>query len=246
MVNIGFTTGCLYRSKVTFDDRIKLYHSLGANAIELSLATPGELFEYNLTEETIKDINKYTSVSIHAPWKEVRYNSGSETKKIIDKLRVLYEKLPIDGLVLHPDTIDNFEILDQSGLPFLLENMDRRKSYGTHPEQFRELKSKYNFGFVLDVEHAYEHDPTMQLAREFIDAMGDKLKHMHVSGFNESEIHVPTYCAVNKDEISKMLNVGLNVPIILEGILLEDIENSIKKELEFVRNFDIKNHLKDF
>ena len=238
MANIGFATGSLYRTEIPFDERIKLYYSLGADAIELSFATPNQLFDYHLSEQAKNNIEKFASVSIHAPWKEVRYWDNSETQKIIDKLRTLCSKLPVEGLVLHPDTIDNFEILDQSGLPFLLENMDRRKSYGTHPEQFRELKRKYNFGFVLDIQHAYEHDSSMQLAKELIDVMGNKLKHMHISGYSESEIHVPTHCAVNKKEITEILRMGLNVPIILEGILLEDIQNSIKKELEYIRNFE--------
>ena len=238
MANIGFTTGSLYRSEIPFDERIKLYHSLGADAIELSFATPNQLFGYTISEEAKNNIEKFASISIHAPWKEVRYDSGSETQAIINKLRTLCDQLPIEGLVLHPDTIDDFEVLDQSGLPFLLENMDRRKPYGTHPKQFEELKRKYNFGFVLDVEHAYEHDSSMKLAREFIEVMGDRLKHMHVSGYNESEIHVPTYCAVNKQEITEILKIGLSVPIVLEGILLEDIPSSIKRELEYVRSLE--------
>jgi endonuclease IV len=238
MANIGFTTGSLYRSNVSFDEGIRLYHSLGANAIELSFATPTKLLEYNLGEQSRQDIKKFAEVSIHAPWKEVRYDSGPKTQAIINKLKTLYEQLPIKGLVLHPDTIDDFEILDQSGLPFLLENMDKRKSYGIHPDHFRELKSKYNFGFVLDVEHAYEHDSSMNLAKEFIKVMGDRLKHMHVSGYNKSEIHVPTYQAINKKEIGQILKMNLGVPIILEGILLEDVENSITKELEYIRSFE--------
>ncbi len=237
MAKIGFTTGSLYRSNISFDERIKLYHSLGADAIELSFVTPKDLLDYHLSEQAIKDIKKYAAVSIHAPSGEVRYGQNIETKIIIEKLRFLCDKLTVEGLVLHPDTIDNFEILEQSELPFLLENMDRRKSFGTHPNQFLELKRKYNFGFVLDLEHAYEHDPSMRLAREFIEVMGDRLKHMHVSGYNESENHVLTYSAVNKEAITEILKIGLNVPKILEGILLEDIQDSIKKELGYVRKY---------
>lgn len=238
MANIGFTTGSLYRSEIPFDEVIKLYYSLGADAIELSFATPNQLFDYQLSEQSAEDIKKFTSISIHAPWKEVRYDDNPNTNRIIEKLRLLCNKFPVRGIVLHPNIIDNFEMLDQSGLPFLLENMDRRKSYGIHPEQFRELKKKYNFGFVLDVEHAYEHDPSMQLAREFIDVMGDRLKHMHISGCNESEIHTSTYCAVNKEAVTEILKLGLSVPKILEGVLLEEAQDSIKKELAYVRSFE--------
>jgi hypothetical protein len=238
MANIGFTTGSLYKSKIPFEQRIELYGSLGAEAIELSFATPDLLFDNRLSEQAIKDIKNFKSLSIHAPWRKVRYDANSETHKIIEKLRFLCDKLSVEGLVLHPDTIDNFEILNQSGLPFLLENMDGRKSYGTHPKQFRELKEKYNFGFVLDVQHAYEHDKSMELAKEFIQIMGDRLKHMHISGYSESEIHVPVYCAINKEAITEILKLGLNVPKILEGILLDDIQNSITKELAYIKKFE--------
>ena len=237
MPKTGFSTGSLRRANVPFNERIRLYHSLGADAIELSFATPTELFEYNLSDQSKRDIKKFKAVSIHAPWKEFRYNSDSKTQEIINKLKTFCNELPIRGLVLHPDTIDDFEILKQSGLPFLLENMDRRKAYGTHPEHFKELKRKCNFGFVLDVEHAYEHDPSMKLAKEFVEVMGDRLKHLHVSGCSESAGHVPTYSAINKKEITKILKLKLAVPIILEGALIEDASNSITKELEYVRSF---------
>jgi endonuclease IV len=240
MASIGFTTGSLYRSNFSFDEIIKLYDLSGADAIELSFATPSQFFEYELSEQSINNIKKFKSISIHAPWKEVRYSADSVTKNIIEKLKSFCDKFSVEGIVLHPDTIDDFGILVDSGLPFLLENMDKRKTFGTHPDHFRELKRKYNFGFVLDIEHAYEHDSSMQLAKELIDVMGDRLKHMHVSGSSDSEIHVLTYCATNREAITKILELNVSVPKILEGILLTDVDNSIIKELAYVKKYEKK------
>ncbi|MEK6757488.1 MAG: hypothetical protein AABX88_00015 [Nanoarchaeota archaeon] len=240
MENIGFTTGSLYRSEIPFEKRIELYHSLGANAIELSFGTPTQLFEFQLSEKITKDIKKFKFITIHAPWKEVRYNESSETRQIINKLKTLNNKFSVKGIVLHPDTIDDFDILVRSGLPFLLENMDKRKDFGTLPKHFEELKNKYNFDFVLDLQHAYEHDHSMQLTKNLIELMGKRLKHMHVSGHTKSEIHVPTYLADNKDAITKILKLRVDVPKILEGILLEDINETIKSELEYVKIYERK------
>lgn len=238
MSSVGFTTGSLYRSKIDFDQRIELYQSFGADAIELSFATPYELEKFNLSEGLAETIKKFASISIHAPWKDVRYDSSSITQQIIERLRSICQTLPIKGLVLHPHTIDNFKILDESGLPFLVENMDGRKSSYTHPKHFVEIMKKYNFGFVLDIEHIYEHDVSMQLGNDFIDFMGDRLVHMHVSGRSETEIHVPTHAAPNRDALEKILKLNINVPKILEGILLENIDDMIKTELDYVRNFE--------
>ncbi len=238
-MNVGFSTGCLYRSDIGFDEVIKLYSSL-CDTIELSFATPSELFGYVLSEQAIEHLKGFEFISIHAPWKEIRYADDFKTESVIDRIKSLCEVLTIRGIVMHPDTIDDPKLLYSSGLPILLENMDSRKKYGTHPDHIKELKDKYDFGFVFDVQHAYEHDPTMEMAKEMIDVMGNRLKHMHVSGWNESEIHVPTYCADNKEKITKVLELGLDVPKILEGRIFEDIDSMLRKELEYVKNYEIE------
>jgi len=240
MASVGFTTANFYRSPISFDESIKLCHSLGAKAIELSFPTLEELFDYKLSAEKIGNIKKFESVSIHAPSDKVRYDVDIITQKIIETLSFFCDKLPIKWIVLHPSSIDNFEILDKSGLPFLLENMDKTKSCGVSPQQFRELKDKYNFGFVFDAQHAYEHDPSMKIAKELIDVMWNRLKHMHISGYNELEIHAPVHCAINKESITEILKLGLNVPKILEWAPSNDIKNSIIKELMYVMNYEAK------
>lgn len=238
MANIGFTTGSLYFSQIPLKNIVKMYYSLGADAIELSFSTPNALLEYKFDKEIIKDIQKFETISIHAPWKEIRYDSGDDTDKIIKKLKRIYDKLPIKGIVLHPDRVDGFERLEKTGLPFLIENMDQRKEYGISPEQFKIFKKDYNFGFVLDLQHSYEHDPTMKTAKKLIKIMGDRLKHIHVSGCNQFERHAPTYLADNKKSISKILKMGINTPKILEGILSENIKETIKNELRYIRNYE--------
>lgn len=238
MAYVGFSTGSLHQIGMPFDERIRLYLSLGAEAIELGFATPSTLLEYQLSNQSISDIKEFRSVSVHAPWKGLRYGSDNSTRKVVDKLRRLCDDLPITGLVLHPDTIDDFDMLNKSGLPFLLENMDIRKSYATHPDQFREFVKNYQFGFVLDVQHAYEHDHSMAIAKEFIEVMGDRLKQMHVSGRSASEIHVPVFQSSNRESILDILKLGLNVPKIFEGIVVKDIRNTIQQELSYVRLFE--------
>lgn len=238
MANIGFTTGSLYLSRTSLKKIVKMYKSLGADAIELSFSTPNSLLKRTLDEEIIKDIQKFETISIHAPWKEVRYDSGKNTDSIIKKLKQICDKIPIDGIVLHPDTIDDFKRLEKSGLPFLIENMDKRKEYGINPEQFKLLKREYSFGFVLDLQHAYEHDPTMKTAKKLIKIMGDRLKHMHVSGCTKIERHVPTYLADNKESISKILKMSIDTPKILEGILSGNIKEKIRNELKYAKNYE--------
>lgn len=236
MSNVGFSTSCLRRSDIPLSERIKFYHSLGADAIELSLPMLDKLKKFKLSEEIIKDIKKYDFVTIHAPFRGVRYGSDKKTKDIIDKLKYLCDQLPIEGIVMHPHIIDDFSFIKNSKLPFLFENMDSRRSFGTQPSHFKELIRNYDFGFVFDVQHTYEHDSSMKLAREIIQAMGKNLKHMHVSGCTKSEKHFPLYMSDNKDAIVEILKLTKNIPKILEGKLLENISQTASEELKFIKS----------
>ncbi len=72
MADIGFSTGCLYKSKMTFLEKIRLFHSLGATAIEIHL----EELQTGSSEETIKTLKKFSTITIHAPWKKGGYRKN--------------------------------------------------------------------------------------------------------------------------------------------------------------------------
>jgi len=239
MASVGFSTGGLYTTGLPLDKRIKMYLSSGADAIELSFLTADELFQAKLSKETIVNIKKFKYISIHAPGKNIRYNKDS-AKAIINKLQEICSQIPVNGIVLHPDVVDDFQVLEKSNLPFLIENMDKRKTSGTDVKYFEELKKKYNFGFVLDLQHVYEHDKSMKLAEQFIKIMGNRLKHMHVSGCTESDIHAPTHSSSNREAITKILKKSIDVPKILEGNLTGNTEEIMGKELAYIRKYEKK------
>lgn len=235
---VGFTTGSLYKSRLSMKKVLELYLEAGANAVELSLATPEELSNFKLDEEMLSLLNKFDFVSIHAPMKDMTYKDDKKTRKVIEQLRRICDKISIRGLVLHPNIIEDFDILNDSNLPFLIENMDHKKNVGTTVEEFKEYYEKYDFDFVLDLQHSYEYDPSMKLAKEFLLAMADRLHHLHVSGQDSIERrHVLTYRAKNREAIERALKLQIHVPKILEGFLEEPDLEDLKKEIQYVRQF---------
>ncbi|MBN2095072.1 MAG: hypothetical protein JW727_03415 [Candidatus Aenigmarchaeota archaeon] len=234
MVPIGFTTGLLFKLPLPFEERVKLMHSIGTEAIELSFATPKELFDCRPSVEIQALMKNFRYVTIHAPWKNVGYGRGIKTERILIHLRYLCQKFPVKGIVVHPDTVFDFQKLEKSGLPILLENVGRKK-FGADTEVFRTIRDRFNFGFVLDIEHAYDNDPTMKLAEEFYGVMGDRLRHMHVSGHRGSEMHVPVFLSDNRETVAEFLEEHSKHPIILEGIISKDVQERLRDELNFVR-----------
>ena len=251
-MTVGFSTGCLFRSGMLMEDCLSLYNSWRIKAVELMFTTPSELLRFDpvFSSSILKQFNQIT---IHAPMKEVyytpheevkpfRYHSGQEA--VMDKLRSIAHQVPIQGIVVHPDLVDDYAWLDQSGLPILLENMDHRKKVGLTPEFFEQILAKYSFGTVLDVQHAWEHDPSMSLAKELLAAMGSRLRYLHVSGgigtpgAEGYQGHAPLVLSQNRASITDFLERSLpSVPFILEGGVWTTPPRAIAQaELAYVEN----------
>lgn len=239
MVEVGFSTGDLYESKLSLDEVIKRCSSVGAEAIELNFGSSKLLLEHELNEDSKEALRNFSYLSVHAPFVKAEYGDNEETKVIINELKELHEEFNVDGVVVHPNDVEDFEVLEETDLPFLIENMDPRKKEGKEPSYFEELKDEYSFEFVFDVEHAYENDESMDLAFEMIEVMGSRLKHMHVSGCRGDRNHVPVYDSENRREIGKVLKEGLDVPKILEGVLRGNLKEAMTKELSYVRNYEV-------
>jgi len=236
MNQLGFSTGCLYKTSINIEERINLYSSVGANAIELGFGSPSELFLFNLSQRTIKNLDKYNFISIHAPWVgEIKYRDNKLSENVFQKLEKLCQEIDVKGIVFHPNTITNFYLLEKTNLPIYIENMDKRKSIGINEKYFEKLKQRYNFRFVLDLQHAYEHDELMNLTNNLTNLIGNRLNHLHVSGTLNQSFHSPLYLAENLKKIKKSLqNPKLTlVPKILEGEIKN--QNNLKKEIDLLK-----------
>ena len=240
MAPVGLSTGALFSSNLSLQERLNLYHGVGSQGVEIMLATRDEAYRCTLSEELEKSVCRFAPVTIHAPMIGLRYNNDDDTKALLWHLGDLCKYLPIVGIVVHPDLVDDFTVLEKSGLPILIENMDRRKTCYTKPGDIERLAKDYNFGFCMDVQHIWEHDPSMVMADDMRAAMGDRLRQMHVSGCTATEIHYPTFLAENKDAIVKVLEKRITVPKVLEGLITKEPDRlkAAREELAFVRQYE--------
>ncbi|MFO8016282.1 MAG: hypothetical protein R6U32_04205 [Candidatus Woesearchaeota archaeon] len=244
MRHTGFSTGCLHGSGMSMEEIVELYLSAGADAIELSFATPQEMEDFQLSDNLSGKINKFDYVTVHAPWKRNYHFHDEEARMVVDKIGEISAKADIRGVVVHPDPLPPLNILMESGIPFLIENMDHMKYFGTEPKHFRQFKRYYNLDFVFDIQHAYEHDPSMKLAEELMICIGPRLKHMHASGQAGGLNHSLIHAAENRDAITGILQkaagLGIEKPVIIEGVMSgsrENFYNSARKEMELVKEY---------
>ena len=139
--------------------------------------------------------------------------------------------------MIHPDTVEDFKMLEATGLPFLIENMDKRKTRGILAAEFTAYSMLYNFGYVLDLKHVYEHDPTMALAGDYVSAMSGRLREIHISGDGENSNHVTLYNMDAGEKIASLIPAG--VPVIIESVFEEPNEFIVRRELDFVRRHSL-------
>jgi hypothetical protein len=154
-------------------------------------------------------------VALHAPTKERRL---PERALVAQLLRVAGR---VDAIVVHPDTITDPRAYRPLGSALVLENMDRRKRAGRDADQLADLVGALpEAGLCLDVPHAASVDPTLDVAREILDAHGSRLRHVHLSSL-DAECHHRPLTAADEERFGELLDRCRDVPWILEAPLAD-------------------------
>lgn len=235
----GFTTGRL-TDQNSFIDKMKIFADLGCQAIEFSLL---DYSRFELIKSGVKQplIDSFTHRSIHAPVKfgdkSVTYRDDEETHAMLHNLEWLCAAVGASVLVVHPDRVADWNVFAKYTLPICLENMDVWKETARTTADMQQFFKGNDFGMVLDVNHCFTNDPTMQLAQDLRDSFGQRIREVHLSGFIEPEETVNRHVPIHKTRQEEIMHAveGLNAPIILEGVCTT--EEEFKNEYQFVMEY---------
>lgn len=224
MNNIGFSTGAIYKD-CTIKQALALFRKLNLDTVELGLLKM-ERLEGQLEEITKEDLETFASVSIHAP--TIAYGKNKETEYVFGKIEKIIKLHPVDLVVFHPDTVLDFSVFNNLPFEVGFENMDNRKEKYKTVEEMKALLTNPDWKMVFDINHAFSNDPTLESAKEMIDIFKDKIKEIHLSGYNG--YHEPLF-ETKQNELLKIIE-HFNVPIIIESLLTPD---TLKEELIYIR-----------
>ncbi|EKE18876.1 MAG: xylose isomerase protein [uncultured bacterium] len=228
---LGFATGDLYKTHdrlapETFD----LFRKMGCNAIELTIAEMDEA--PRLLELDQKDFAGFRWISIHAPsFDRFDTNSVVKFRQTLEIFEQFCQKVKVNSIVFHPDQIGEWAIFENYTFPVLIENMDWRKEVGKYVDSMKEIFEKADAPMVLDLNHCYTNDPTMNLAKEMVENFKDRIFEIHLSGFEKG--HDPLFLTQQMEILEAIPDKEM--PIIIESEC-DSIEDA-KKEFEFVRKY---------
>jgi hypothetical protein len=227
-MELGFSSGCLYKthgslSKSTFD----VFRDAGVNAIEIVWHESDENADISKLKK--EDLLGFEYVSLHAPSFDIM--SETQIVEVLEKIKEAHGRINFKAVVIHPYANINWEIFKQYDLPFLIENMDWKKEVGKYVESLNEIFLKFDAAMVLDVNHCLTNDPSMHLVSDMLEAFGERIKEIHLSGFES--FHEPLF-QTEQIELIRMI-ADKNLPIIIESVF-EKVED-VKKEFEYVKSF---------
>jgi hypothetical protein len=183
-------------------------------AVELSALSESELPSLvALLDEA--QVLPFLFVSVHAPTKQRRLPE----RELVAMLQRLAPR--VDAIVVHPDTIEEPAAYRALGSALAIENMDRRKAIGRTAAELDDLFELLpDAGLCFDVPHAASIDPSLDEAREILDAHGARLRHVHLSSLDADCHHRPLTMA-DEERFGELLDRCRDVPWILEAPLAD-------------------------
>lgn len=226
-VLIGPSTGWLYAIGIYSPaEQENIIRQTEANILEICTSIDEKRIEPLFKEK----FGQFKYKSLH--W---GYESSMQVYKQLAIAKKLIKEQDVQIALIHPDGVpkDYYIKALVNDIPLAVENMDKNKKNGFKLTELEQLIKNFKINFVLDVQHAYEHDREMKYAENLFDIVKDTLVHLHVSGEIEDNCHALVHKSNNSSKIINFIGKILsekNVPIILEG----EYKNSAELNTEII------------
>lgn len=188
----GLSTGWDPAIRRDYEAAVAEAASFSTGAIELSALAAEDLPHLSryLASAPASRLKAFDHISVHGPAKHLpRDETG--WRIICAYLRDLPESVS-GTIIMHPDTLVDapVEPLRKLGSRLVLENMDCRKSdCRSAAEMVPVFETFPEAGFCLDVAHVWTIDRSLEEGARMLDAFGERLREVHVSGIDPDGHH---------------------------------------------------------
>jgi hypothetical protein len=210
--NYGIATGAYERERDDWSRALDRAADEGWRTVELTAVVEplvGPLVELLRRDEDA--LARFERVSLHAPI----------VARDLAATAATLATLPLEGdVIFHPDVWRSEPALGAFGTRVVFENMDAGKSWGRSLDDLREVFDAHpHAGFCLDVAHVWTNDASLALGHDLLDAFGDRLRQLHVSGIEPDGAHRATTEA-DLARYRPLLDRCTGVPWILEALIV--------------------------
>ena len=183
--NMGIGTGAFIDQRDDWPLAVARAADERWRVVELTAITEDRyeaLRAYLLDED---ELERFERVSVHAP--AVLRSSPAEMAEAL-----VESDLPYD-VILHPDLYRDQDALATLGRRAVFENMDIVKAFGRTVEDLAWIFGRFpEAALCLDVAHVWTNDRSLRLGFELLEAFGDRLRQVHLSGIEPDGRHRTT------------------------------------------------------
>jgi len=209
------------------------------DGIEICLATPKELSSFELDARSKKFLQSLSYNSIHLPFLGSKYSDDKSTKHMLGKASKITEQVNAYNLVLHPANVKSYALIERSGLPISLENLNQKpchKGFQT-PRDLAQLLERFpGFGFTLDLAHALSNNI---MPDKFLD-LSSRLFAIHVVSLwqNGEKMEEGGFWleASNSQKQQSKRVLRAKVPLVIEAHFFPQKAGLIDKEIRLLQN----------
>ncbi|MBR4800330.1 MAG: sugar phosphate isomerase/epimerase [Clostridia bacterium] len=255
-MKVGISTATFFLKELT-EDCFSVIRRCGGDCCEVFLTTFSEYEEdfAKLLKERLGGLEVYSVHSLNTTFEPQLFNPADRTRADMEKIfrkvlragQILGAKVftfhgqsrlkkthNFDPVVVGKRMFELGEIAREYGITLCLENV--HWAVFNRPEFFKECK-KYcpNCGSVLDIKQAWQSGYDW---REYLDAMGDSLKNVHLSDHRDGEI-----CMVGDGEfpfeelVSRLQTMNYQGPLLIEQYAKDyDDYSQVEKSVKYLKN----------
>jgi hypothetical protein len=216
-MRFGIATGAFPDERDDWDAGVARAAAGGFDVLELTAVTE-ELLDalVPFLAERAGVLDRFERVSIHAP-----VAIRTSPTEVADRVAAVAEGFDV---VLHPDLYLGERAVARLERRAIFENMDVGKRFGRSVGDLESVFEGHpDAGFCLDVAHVRTVDPSLRLAHDLLESLGDRLRQLHVSGIEPDGTHRPT-TAADLEAYAPVLARCRHVPWLLEAELVPEAE----------------------
>ncbi len=254
-MRVGISTATFFQ-KVLTEDSFSVIQRCGADLCEVFLTT---FCEYerefaHLLKERKGEVEVYSVHSLNTEFEPQLFNAATRTREDAEKM---FKKVCEAGQVIgakhytfHGQArlkrgvyfdpqftarrmVELNAISNEYGIELCFENV-HWASFNT-PDFYREMSKVAKVSSVLDIKQARQSGYDW---REYVDAMGDSIKNVHVSDVKDGEITM-----VGKGEfpfeelVARLKDKGVDCPLIIEQYAKNyDGYDEVARSVEYLKN----------
>ena len=225
---IGISTGCFFKKDEPKDTNqiLQALAVLSLDAVELNAILACELETLGLSIKNRKFLDACNYVALHMP-ANIYYDGSRSSQDLVARANMLVAQYRIQNAIIHPYRIEDWASVQD--LPLSIENLHPNEGWGF--DRIREALEIYpRLKLTLDVSHELAWSDA-NLERYLMFA--DRIVSVHVGFSRYGRGNLRDSTLLKQAESIK----ELEVPLILEEPLSLDNMDSVRDELDCLRQF---------